>query len=118
MRVLFVEDDRNVSRAMLRWLGRRGCEVTHHHTRAMGLIALADSRFTFDAVITDWMLWTHPREDNNGTAEAIVSAAQSKRIPVRVFSGSQCPSDELASIWLGKTDLEGLEAFLKEVRGG
>ena len=110
--VLLVEDDKNVAKAMIRWLKSKGCEVSHLVGDVSAYWTLDRDAFQFDAVITDWDLGA------GETGQAIVSAAQARKIPVRVFSGSPCPSDELASIWLGKTDLDGLKAFLDEVRRG
>ena len=101
--LLYVEDDATQARAMVRWLGSRGFEVTH-----VASLDAALSRFAFtnafDVIVTDWDLGGH-------TSANLVELAKAHRVPCCIYSGSDVP-------YLGailKPDLDALRAWLGAV---
>ena len=109
-RILYVEDDAMVARAMRRVLEREGFEVEHVTTTLAARHALnrhRDESVSLAAILSDWNLAV-------GTAEAVVGWARSERIPCLVMSGSPGRTGILP--WIDKTDLDGLRDWLRSVR--
>jgi len=120
LRLLYVEDDHNIAKGMIRWFENRGCEVTHVASSARAVHNMRKPKEDsdpplFDLVLTDWNLIGGDR------GKDVVVEARAQNLLVRVYSGngfdpSEHPSD-MKDIWLVKSEFEGIEAFLRLVRG-
>jgi DNA-binding response OmpR family regulator len=103
-RILYVEDDRLVARAMLRLLEAEGFEVFPARSVLEAQAVIASG--VVEAVLTDWNL-------AGETSEPIVAWGRAARVPTVVVSGS-----ERVGIlpWIEKTDTTGIREWLRSVR--
>ena len=110
LRVLYVEDDPQVSSAMLRWFERQHCTVRHATSANKAVSLLNEKGADFDAVVTDWNLigWE--------TGDVVADEATKLGLPVRILSGALCMDPRWARIWISKGFNEDVLAFLDGLR--
>jgi len=110
LHLLYVEDDPEISQAMLRWFADRHCTV-RHTTSANKAVALLNAKDAdFDAVITDWNLI------GAETGGVVANEAMKLGLPVRICSGALCMSPKWARIWISKGFNDDIELFLESLR--
>lgn len=113
LRVLYVEDESDVYKAMTRWFQARDCEVIHFSSPTAAEEAL--QKDAVDFVLTDWNLGMQ-------TGERVARKAMDMKVPVRIYSGRDCPQklSDLTSVWMtkgGKDFHPTLDALLTEILG-
>ncbi len=112
LRLLYVERDTLVARAMARFLEHRGFAVLHVRTADEAVAELEQIRDA-DLPRPACCLTVHGRDGETGPK--VVGACDGMRVPVRILSGAvQFPP--LATRWIEKTDLRRLDAFLASLR--
>lgn len=113
IRLLYVEDDMMVARAMQRNLEDRGCIVTHTPSAAHAIKMLRDSKelqaVQFQGVLTDW-------EVLDGDGLMVATEAIALEVPVRIMSGRFSPSARWEEIWILKGRTAELYTFLESLR--
>jgi len=111
-RVLFVEDDQDVTKSMIRWFKLHDWTPIHFSSVKPALQAL--KKEPFNLVFTDWNLF-------GDTSEPLVREALKQGIPVRICSGRDAPKGlGLEAVWLSKSGdcLKQLNTLLEEIGKG
>lgn len=106
LRVLLVEPSELSQRALTRWLELRGCETTCVSSSSAAVTTLHGSEYLPDVVLTTWRYVA---------GAEVLELADLLGVPARVLSGAP-PAAPYQARWILKTDLDALEAFLREVR--
>lgn len=113
IRLLYVEDDLMVARAVKRNLEDRGCIVTHTPSAAHAVKMLRDTKelqaVQFQGVLTDY-------EVLDGDGLMVAAEAQALEIPVRIMSGRFAPNAHWDQIWILKGRTTELHEFLESLR--
>lgn len=108
--LLYVEDDDNVRRAMMRLLEHEGFHV-HETSTTIGAHVVIElhreGELCLAGILTDWNLVGE-------TAEAIIGWARELGLPCLVMSGSAAKPGFLP--WIVKSDTDGLRDWLRSVR--
>lgn len=106
-RILHVEDDTAVAKAIGSYIEYLGCEVVRAAGAADAVqhLGLGD----FDACLTVW-----GRRELIGPS--VVEAARALDVPVRVLSATPFRDAAFESIWIEKTDTTRLRAFIAELK--
>jgi len=113
LKILYVEDDKDVAKAMTRFFGMVDVEPTHFTSAQKAVNALESEEASFDLVLTDWNLI------GAETGQRVVEAARAKGLPVRIYSGREWDSTidaSLKDIWLPKRGNKPVNDFIDEVR--
>jgi len=110
LRVLYIEDEEMIANAMKRWLSARQCHVTHTASANKAVQLLKKQDADFDVVLTDWNLI------GGETGDALALEATTRKLPVRIYSGSLCADPAWHEIWLTKGRNDQLDDFLTKLR--
>lgn len=111
MRVLLVEPNDLLARALVRWLGTRGHSATRAESHDHAMAIVLSTELPPDAVITSWGRDCGPDDSD---ALLLVGACRRRGIPVVVLSAHARMRGDVD--WIEKPGLEALSVWVDSLR--